>query len=178
MTKAELKRIETARQYVGGAIKRQLAEYRDYTIWNNGEWAVKRLELKVEALNKSIETGNVKVLKYENERDALERAKHEVKMIENRLKLRNTIAFNAMKDAEKNYDGKVERMIEKVIDLGLRGHSVKIEAVSDYNREMEFLIHGKDGKGEALTCHARVIFVNGTIKAPHLRFITTRRAAK
>ena len=84
--------------------------------------------------------------------------------------------FEFMSEAAEGYKSKFERLVTKVADgLGdVDSYSkLSVETVRNSGHELEFLISVND-----IEVHARAIFVNGTLVAPHYRFITTTRAKK
>jgi hypothetical protein len=167
MTKVEQKRIEDARARVGAIVRKQLAQKRNDILEGTGDWAIKKIENRLAGLK----DGTLRP-------DEGRTREGMIELMEKRLTKKYTIAFNATKEAEISYDGKVDRMIDKMIAKGLRTRFLKVEQVDNYNREMEFLVHGENDQQERMTIHARVIYVHGCIVAPHYRFITTVRKAK
>ena len=89
------------------------------------------------------------------------------------MKVETLTRFNFMTEANKGYQIKFSRLVEKVAD-GLGDvdtyNRLSVETVRSSGSELEFLICVS-----GIEVHARAIFVNGAIKAPHYRFITTTR---
>jgi uncharacterized membrane protein len=93
--------------------------------------------------------------------------------IETKLTRQSILALEVMKEADSNFNTKIDKVAEKVVKGGLSYLGLRLEMINDIGMDLEFLIH--DDNSEV---HARVIFANGEIKAPHFRFITTKRKRK
>jgi len=78
--------------------------------------------------------------------------------------------FVFMQEAAKGYATKFENLINKMVSYDFSTRNLRVEEIGVNGNELEFLI-----TNDERTIHARAIFVNGAIKAPHYRFITTER---
>jgi len=74
-------------------------------------------------------------------------------------------------EARDLYNKRLAALVDKLIGFGLTGHSFKIEFI---RRDFSLIITSRLN-GD--TVHARVIYAEGEINAPHYRFITTKRKA-
>jgi hypothetical protein len=97
------------------------------------------------------------------------------KMAKKRLSTMSLLSYGFMKEAAEGYATKFARLVEKCADAKMSGYRLQVVEVADLGHELEFLIQDEYTEQEI---HARAIFVNGAIKAPHYRFITTTRALK
>jgi hypothetical protein len=76
-------------------------------------------------------------------------------------------------EAFDSYQVKFDTMIDKLVDAGFTSRHLRVELVASSASQLEFLI-----SNQTTECHARAIWVEGDIKAPHYRFITTTRQKK
>lgn len=76
-------------------------------------------------------------------------------------------------EAFDSYQVKFDTMIDKLVDAGFTSRDLRVELVASSASQLEFLI-----SNQTTECHARAIWVEGDIKAPHYRFITTTRQKK
>ena len=89
------------------------------------------------------------------------------------IKLNETFTrdFEFLSQGNEAYTKSLSRVIDKLVTKGFNSFA-RIKYVGlCVNGELEFLI-----ADEFKECHARLIFANGQIKAPHYRFITTVRS--
>jgi hypothetical protein len=92
-----------------------------------------------------------------------------------KLSRASTNRLEWLNEANDSYNSKVEKLVTKLISNGFT-EGIRFKDVSvAHNGELSFLVNLLDGSKE---CHARTIFANGDIKAPHYRFITTVRNLK
>lgn len=91
-----------------------------------------------------------------------------------RLKLDALLRFEFMTEAAQGYQVKFQRLIDKMMAEHFNSRKMKIERVYNAGRELEILISDDSTR----VFHARAIWVDGAIKAPHYRFITTTRNEK
>lgn len=94
----------------------------------------------------------------------------EIKMARNKMEIESLTRFEFMSEAAKGYARKFENLINKMVDYDFSTRFLKVEEVNNAGDELSFLI-----TNDERAIHARAIFVNGAIKAPHYRFITTER---
>ena len=161
MTKAEQKRIADATSFIHANLKRVSAQMKNNLLEAVGDWAVSSIELK---LNQVI-TG---------ERKANGCTKESlIEMIEKQLTKKTTISFEAMKEEEKNFDSKIENVASKMVSFGLTNVHFRIQELKAKHGTFEFLANN-----DKFEVYARAIWVEGDIKAPHFRFITTKREFK
>ncbi|MGH1436575.1 MAG: hypothetical protein ACRBG0_19185 [Lewinella sp.] len=164
MTKAQEKALKTIKEFVHNKLKRQLAQKKNDVLFATGEWAVRQVEARLE----KIKSGEIVPNGW-----TVEKA---IEDLENKLQKRTSISFEAMKEGEISYDLKVERMADKIVSKGMGTRFLKIENATNENYDMEFLVTGENvDTKEPMAVHSRVIFVHGSIQAPHYRFITTVR---
>jgi len=78
--------------------------------------------------------------------------------------------FSFMKEAVEGYNVKFEKLIDKMVCYGFSTVHFRVEEISNSGNELAFLV-----KNDERTIHARAIFVEGVVVAPHYRFITTER---
>ena len=93
-----------------------------------------------------------------------------IEKLKNRLELNNLLMHEFITAANENYQIKFDRLLSKLMQYEMDTRFLKIENIRFSGSELEFLISNND-----MEIHARAIFVHGAIKAPHYRFITTKR---
>lgn len=104
----------------------------------------------------------------------------EISINRSKLKNKTLTSMKIMNEAEGNYQSKIDGMVEKMIILDFSPNWLKLKDISINKGQLEILI-GEDEKyveNSTLEFHARSIWVEGDIKAPHYRFITTTRGEK
>jgi hypothetical protein len=107
-----------------------------------------------------------------NQNDAYS-AWRKVEVARRRIQLDSLLRFEFMQEAAEGYKIKFERLIDKMLAEDFNSHKMQVERVgSGQGRELEILV--SDDKARVF--HARAIWVEGSIKAPHYRFITTTRS--
>jgi len=80
--------------------------------------------------------------------------------------------FDWITTANESFEDKFSRLIEKLVKFKMDIYELKIDSVGcATNRDFGFIISDKNS-----SVHARVIYANGEIKAPHYRFIVTKRS--
>lgn len=95
-----------------------------------------------------------------------------IKQIEYELSFGHLNDLEWLKEANENYIIKFNKLIEKLVSCRMDLYHIKIEAINGGTaRDFGFLI--SDTKIEV---HARVIYAQGEVNAPHYRFITTERS--
>jgi hypothetical protein len=95
---------------------------------------------------------------------------YRIKLIEEKMQLDSIIKMEAFNTAKQNYDKKINNIVDLLVKEGFSHLFFRIEQISKCGAELEFLI--SNDKKEV---HARLIYVQGPIQAPHFRFITTVR---
>lgn len=94
----------------------------------------------------------------------------QVAAIETKLSRTSIHALEVMTEANTNYNAKLDRLAMKLVEAGINYLGLRVERIGDSGRELSFLISDSN-----MEVHARLIFACGAIKAPHYRFITTKR---
>ena len=158
MTKAETKRIADNTRFINAQLVRVTAQMKNDYLEAVGNWAVAAIELKLD-----------RVLKDELTTRGLTKEQH-AKSLTQQLTKKTMLSLNAMKEEEINFDGKIENVAAKMVKFGLTNVHFKVQEIKAKMGEIEFIAHNDD-----FQVHARAIFVNGDIKAPHYRFITTKK---
>ena len=158
MSKAEEKRAKELRNSLLSLLNSKLVNFKEEYLTDSVKWNFRQLE---NGLNKA---------KKVYEESKTPNNAYYVKMREDRLKLKTTLTLGFINEANEGYNLKIEKLIKKLIESKIETRFLKIEEVYNQVGAFEFLI--SDSKIEV---HARVIFANGEINAPHFRFITTKR---
>lgn len=95
---------------------------------------------------------------------------YKVNKARSKMKIESLTRFDFMQEASQGYAIKFDNLINKMVDYEFSTGNLRVEKVSDAGNELAFLITNNER-----TIHARAIFINGSINAPHYRFITTER---
>jgi hypothetical protein len=171
MTKAEQKRIKENTEIILSKVNSTLLQFKNDVMCRAGEWAVKEKEIRLENAQKDLKAfcassgyGEHKADQYANR----------IVWLEKELQKSTLISFEAMKEFEENYTQKVQKMVEKMVRYGMTHLHLQVKSVkTEKPGEFSFLVSNNE-----MEVHARAIYVNGTIVAPHFRFITTKRMIK
>ena len=78
-----------------------------------------------------------------------------------------------LSEAMDSYNNKFDNLISKLVQFDFTTSHMTIERISDAGNGLAFLI-----RNDEKVAHARIIYANGAIKAPHYRFIITQRKVK
>lgn len=103
----------------------------------------------------------------------LQRVWGPVKIAREKMAIETLTRFEFMEMANNGYKSKLENLIRKLVEFEFDTRFLKVEKVGTAKGELEILIHNREK-----TAHARAIWCEGDIKAPHYRFITTLRIKK
>ena len=161
LSKAAQKRMKDARQSLVNVLNRTLVNFKNDYLGSYTAWCEFRREQDVADA----------ILR--NEKDPTPNNEYYIKRAKEALELKNLNLHRDITDAMDGYNSKFERMVDKLMEANFESWRTEVKEVRNMGRDLEFLII--NGETE---CHARVIFVNGAIKAPHYRFITTVRNQK
>ena len=169
ISKAEQNRIKQANSFIDFNLRKKLEGFENDYIEHSGKWAIKKLEMEIEDLKKQ----NIKIAEkreryYETR---ISNNNFRIELLEKKLRLDSLIKMEAFNLAKENYDKKVNNIVGLLVKEGFSHLHFRIEQISKCGAELEFLI-----SNNVKEVHARLIFVNGIIQAPHFRFITTVRA--
>ena len=96
--------------------------------------------------------------------------KNTVNRCDDLLKRENLNSLMWLNEANENFNTKLERVINKLVAFAMNTYKLKIEQIANNGSIFEFLI-----SDDTMEVHARVIYAQGEIKAPHYRFIVTKR---
>ena len=169
MTKAAIKREKQLRERLTNVLTTRLVDFKDMYLTSYVNWSIKSIELRVENLKETHGTTVVENFgsrKYERVLDNTSKIERLEKQLSNKMIL--TLEF--INEANKGYNTKIGKLIDKLVQADISTRFLKIEKIGDVGSDFAFLV--SDDKIEV---HARVIFANGAINAPHFRFITTLR---
>lgn len=190
-SKASLKRIKDLKSLINNRIGGILTPFREKYLAKYLSWGLAPIIKDAEKypdlnsledfekmfLNKTYEShGFVKISKYSDTftpDDCYSLYSRKERCI-NQLKNINITTLGFLTESSKNYDVKYEKLLDKLARSGIKyNHQLKVKQVSDLGGEFGFEV--TDGE---MVVHARLIFANGVINAPHYRFITTVRNNK
>ena len=166
MTKAQLKQEKRNVEIVTSLLNRKLGGFYEkyltkYVVWKREELITRKNYLEART-GKLIDPEKPLRGKYNDEQA--------IGLIETKLSRSATLAFEVMKEADASYRAKIDRVANKLVKEGINFLGLRLEMLKDVGMDFEFLI-----SDDNMEVHARVIFANGEIKAPHFRFITTKR---
>lgn len=171
MTKAELKRQKQTRETLTNILNRRLIDFKNDYLGDYVAWGVRQVELQLEDL-KERHGKQIPAWKGSSKMITTDYSVS-IKRTEEKLERSHLLTLELMEIANKGYQMKFERLIEKLVGFGFTPYKIKVETVADAGYKLTFLI-----SNDEMEVHARVIYVCGSIKAPHYRFITTKRNKK
>lgn len=95
-----------------------------------------------------------------------------IKQLKYKLSFGNLNDLEWIKEADENYITKFNKLVDKLVACRMDLYHLKVEAINGGTaRDFGFLISDKK-----VEVHARVIYAQGEVNAPHYRFITTERS--
>jgi len=166
MSKAQEKQEKRNVEIVTALLNRKLVDFKEEYFNKYIAWAMSDLENKRAHLVKV----DGQVIDPMHPLRGSYNTKAQVEAIDVKLSRPSLISFTAMKEADSSYKTKIDRVAKKIVDAGMSYLGLRLEMLSDVGGAFEFLV-----SDDNMEVHARVIFANGMIKAPHFRFITTVR---
>lgn len=95
------------------------------------------------------------------------------RLLQNSIKRSALLHHKFYSEAQQGYQKKFDNLVDKLVHYQFSIRFLKVQQIDVNHGQLEFLI--SDNVKE---CHARAIWVEGNIKAPHYRFITTIRKRK
>lgn len=170
-SKAQLKREKQLRERLTSMISRTLRDFKDKYLGDYTAWNIAKMESELNWMKE--EDGKPYPADHKYYAGQLKNHKVGIQRLEGQLSRMNTLQLKFLSEANEGYDRKFERMIEKLVGYNFSTRFLKVEMVSNIGHELAFLI-----SNDEMECHARVIYAQGAIKAPHYRFITTVRNKK
>lgn len=165
ISKAEQKRRQDATNYINAALRRKLKDFENDYIDSAAKWSIRKLELDIEGFESDIKSLDLSRKDYKWRKEQLE---NQIQRVRKALTYDAILKMEAMVAAKQNYDSKINDVVALLVKEGF-DHRFRVEDIG-MGSVLEFLI-----TNTVKEVHARVIFVNGPIKAPHFRFITTVR---
>lgn len=184
MTKAQEKRIKQLKESLTRKLSVKLRDFKDTYLGDYVDFKISTIKKEIISCKELINDPK-KLQEYNEITQKLSRGKwympitaerFEIKLknLEYSLKHSNINSLQWMNEANKGYETKFERLVEKIAVSEMDIYRLKIDYVGGgTTTDFGFLIY--DDKKEV---HARVIYACGEIKAPHYRFITTMRNLK
>ena len=168
MTKAAIKREKQLRERLTNVLNAKLIDFKDMYLSCYVDWSKESIKTRIHNLKK--ENGQTYKVegKWAHTKTIDNTSKIERLKIELSRDMILTLKF--VNEASEGYNVKIEKLIEKLVKANIDIYKLKVEKMGDVGSEFAFLI-----SDEKVEVHARVIFANGSINAPHFRFITTQR---
>lgn len=175
VSKAQLKREKQLRSSVEAKINRILGEFKNeyFTDYKNYFIGVIEKDRKYyQSLvdePKLLEEVNANRYKYKllYESECIQM----VKIQDSKLARRSLLEFNLYNEASEGFEKKKANLIEKVLGYEMKTTYLKVERVgSGTHNSFSILISNAE-----MEIEARFIYACGEIKAPHYRFIITKR---
>ena len=170
MSKAAELRLKQAKESLINHMTRTLIGFQDKYLGAYTQWNIHQIELGLEKARDADgtiqERGHGKWKQsYRVDNTSL------IAHIEAKLSRKHLLTLEFINEAKEGYDRKFDALIDKLMIHRDEESRFKVEKIGDAGHELSFLI-----VNDKVEVHARAIFVNGYIKAPHYRFITTTRA--
>lgn len=166
MTKTEIKEKKRNIEIVGSLMNRKMKSFEDKYLGAYMNWGVSDIQNR---LAHRIKT-NGQVINPEKPLMGVYSNELIIAKLETKLSRSNILALEFLAEAKKGYDYKMTKLIEKLVGFGINYLGLRMEKVGNSGSDFSFLI-----SDDNMEIHARVIFANGEINAPHYRFITTKR---
>lgn len=196
MTKAQIKQQQSNRNTLVHSLSRTLIDFQNRYYQAYVDWNIHQIEYNlsrypkgtVELLSEQFVGAPAKdsyferyLSSYDRRRDnitiqlwMIQHCVRDRQFVETRLSRRALLTHQFINEAAQGYQIKFDRLIDKLIDCGFTDpRFLTVEKINNYGDKLEFLI-----SNEQIECHARAIWVEGSIKEPHYRFITTIRTKK
>lgn len=197
ISKAELKRRKQRRQAVEYRILPKLESFHDYYLTSVLNWNLARIEKAATKFEFNSFEDMLTVMEGDNpeafglQKKVANYYDSDITMTHNdvhrlwvkmskarkRLEFKSITTLEIMKETEENYQQKINQLIDKMEVLNFTPHSLEIKELSIHGGQLEILI-GEDSRycpDSKFEFHARTIWAEGMINAPHYRFITTVR---
>lgn len=169
MTKAAEKREKQLRERLTSLLTRTLVNFQDKYLGAYTNWSI--AQVKMDLANEKAKHGTPYPKGRHGVRPgAIQDRSHHIQRLEDQLGRTHTMSLEFLIEAKVGYDRKFSTLIEKLVKYQMDTRFLQVEKVINSGAELSFLITNDD-----MEVHARAIFVNGDIKAPHYRFITTKR---
>lgn len=159
-SKAQLKREKDNRNSVTNSLRIKLKEFKNIYLQSSIDHEIKTRENSIFRLNEEIKLSpkNIIVLK------------NKILFIQKELDQNAILMLETLKDAELSFELKINKLIDKLLEEGFGSKFFKVERIGSGWNSFTFLV-----SNDIKEVHARVIFANGEINAPHFRFIVTTR---
>jgi hypothetical protein len=168
MSKAAIKREKQLRERLTNVLNHRLIDFKDMYLNSYVNWSKKSIQTRINNLKESHgkpfnDEGRFK-------RQGLINNTKQIERLETQLSRDMLLTLEFINEANKSYNVKIEKLIEKLVKADISTISLKFEKIGNIGAEFEFLV-----SDDKIKVHARVIFANGCVNAPHFRFITTTR---
>lgn len=158
MSKAKERELRVITERVSFLINKRLEEFEDRYLGAYVKWSIGEIEYTLK--------------RYVNMKKEQSSTAYDL-IIERRevqLSKPHILACEYYAEAKKGYDIKIAKLVAKLIQHGITTPHLKVEKVNNAGSELSFLISNAE-----MEIHARMIWAEGDINAPHYRFITTKR---
>ena len=178
ISKAGLKRLKDQESKMRSRLSMKLVSFKNNYIGDYAEWNWSKIDNEI--IENELLINDPERIRLINEaREARSRWFHKLTVGELeshvvRLKKNYEVAnlknHEWLNEAMDSYNNKFDNLISKLMDFDFSGSYLEVEKVADAGKGLAFLI-----KNDEKVAHARIIYANGAIKAPHYRFIITQR---
>lgn len=170
-SKAQLKREKDNRESVTNSLRFKLKSFKNVYLQSSIDHEIRSREFSIKKLNKeilSVEDGTIKPKYSKNEH--ITSLKNRISRFQNDLDHSAILTLETLKSADASFEIKINKLIEKLLEEGFGVKAFKVERIGAGWDSFTFLI-----SNDLKEVHARVIFANGEVNAPHFRFIITTR---
>ena len=168
MTKASIKREKQLREKLTSVLANRLIDFKDLYLTSYVNWNKESIKNRIKSLKES----HGKPFKTEGRfaHSGITNNTSKIERLETELKRDSLLTLEFINEANEGYNNKIQKLIEKLVKAEIDVYQLRVEKIGDVGSDFAFLV--SDDKVEV---HARVIFANGCVNAPHFRFITTQR---
>lgn len=172
VTKEQIKRDETLKKYLTIKLNNLLLDFKNDYLNDYYQFNVNSLEaIKMDALTKIDEAEKNTSLPSYRIDTLIQSLNYKITKINKILTRKALMQLDTFNEANESFNKKLNNLIDKLVSENISQRHMKLEKVSHGNAN-DFSIFISDDKMEI---ESRFIYANGEIKAPHYRFITTKR---
>ena len=181
ISKAGLKRLKDQESRMRSLLSMKLVSFKNDYLGDYAEWNWSKIENSI--IEKELLINDPeRIILINKEREAQTRSRHFHKLTVSELegqivRLKKNYDFVNLKNYEwlneamEGYNNKFDNLISKLMSYDFSMSYMTVERVEDAGgKGLAFLIRNDEN-----TVHARMIYANGAIKAPHYRFIITQK---
>lgn len=175
MTQAQIKRDRQLTETLTNQLNRTLRDFKDKYLTDYYNYQVKQLEATKNHYAKLIQSDDIEAIAKKNYFGSAERYIKElnwkIDTINTTLSRQSLLMLEHFVEADKSYQVKLDNLISKIVEEQFNTRFMKIERIGSGTYDKFSILISND----VMEIEARFIYACGEIKAPHYRFIITKR---